>query len=291
MLRDLKSVSKVLVLSSRCWAVKSILEELGFTPTCLDVDEFARIKGSEDFLSSHGFSWGLVFNFGKKIPSEWIKLIPLVNIHYSLLPRYRGPLPVVATVLNGDSEGGITCHMVSEEIDKGKIICQQRYKLPEYLTTSELTQWYDAKLNAVISSLIENLENILKRQGVFQRGVGSYAGFELLNLPVNIFTLTAEEFTRRVLAFNPEPLVKLKVKFNDTVRELVLYKVLPLKEFKSPNFDIPRAGQIVFVRKLGMVLGTALGGVVVTEAALAGKKRLKRLDLLSLKGKITKVLA
>ncbi len=291
MLKDLKSVSKVLVLSSRCSPVKSILEKLGFTPTCLDVDEFAGIKDPKDFLSSHGFSWGLVFNFGKKISSGWLKLIPLVNIHYSLLPRYRGPLPVVATVLNGDSEGGITCHLVFEEIDKGRIICQQKYKLPEYLTTFELTQWYDAKLDAVISSLIEKLENILKRQGVFQRGVGSYAGFDLLKLPVNIFTLTAEEFTRRVLAFNPEPLVKLKVEFNGTVRELVLYKVLPVEEFESPSFDILRPGQVFFIRKLGMVLGTALGGVVVTEAALAGKKRLKRLDLLSLKGKITRVLA
>ncbi len=76
---------------------------------------------------------GLVADYGLIIPHEMINLIPkgIVNIHFSLLPKYRGAAPVTYTILNGDKETGITFLLTTAEMDKGDIIKQIPVKITE----------------------------------------------------------------------------------------------------------------------------------------------------------------
>lgn len=67
------------------------------------------------------------------IPSEGF-----INIHPSLLPKYRGPVPTMWALLNGDSETGVTLHYIDEGIDSGDIISQKKVKINPRISGFEL---------------------------------------------------------------------------------------------------------------------------------------------------------
>ncbi len=61
-----------------------------------------------------------------------------INIHYSLLPHYRGGSPLLWQVINGETRGGVTIHYIDTGIDTGPILCQAPLRLPQGATTAEL---------------------------------------------------------------------------------------------------------------------------------------------------------
>lgn len=71
-----------------------------------------------DLVMCAGFNW--------KIPREVIDIprLGIVNSHPSLLPRYRGPIPVAWAIRNGDTELGLTYHLMAEEYDTGPVLAQ-----------------------------------------------------------------------------------------------------------------------------------------------------------------------
>ena len=82
----------------------------------------------------------IVVAYGKIIPQSVIDLFPLgmLNIHYSLLPKYRGASPVEQAILNGDKETGVTIQKLIFKLDAGPIISTQKYILNNEITTPEL---------------------------------------------------------------------------------------------------------------------------------------------------------
>ena len=73
----------------------------------------------------------VVAAYGKLIPPEALAIprFGFVNLHPSLLPRWRGPSPVQATIAAGDTETGVTCILLDREMDHGPIIGQERFLL------------------------------------------------------------------------------------------------------------------------------------------------------------------
>ncbi|MBI4449594.1 methionyl-tRNA formyltransferase, partial [Candidatus Uhrbacteria bacterium] len=61
-----------------------------------------------------------------------------VNLHPSLLPKYRGPSPVQAAIANGDAETGVTLILLDEQMDHGPILAQERMSIPPTATRSQL---------------------------------------------------------------------------------------------------------------------------------------------------------
>ena len=80
--------------------------------------------------------------YGLFLPGEALGIPPLgcLNIHPSLLPRYRGPSPVVSAILNGDDETGVTIMKLDEGMDSGPILAQERVSIDEEETGPELTR-------------------------------------------------------------------------------------------------------------------------------------------------------
>lgn len=75
---------------------------------------------------------GIVAAYGKILPKALIESFPkgVLNLHPSLLPKYRGPSPIQTTILNGDAETGVTIIQIDEKMDHGPIVAQRRLKLP-----------------------------------------------------------------------------------------------------------------------------------------------------------------
>jgi len=84
----------------------------------------------------------LVVGFYGKILSKRVLEKPkygALNVHPSLLPKYRGPTPVPSTILNGDAETGVTIIEMDEEVDHGPIVAQEKFHIGEQkFTTPEL---------------------------------------------------------------------------------------------------------------------------------------------------------
>jgi len=93
-------------------------------------------------IASYGCELAIVVAYGKILPQSLIDMFPLgvLNIHYSLLPKYRGASPVEAALLNGDAETGVTIQKMVFELDAGDVIKQQTTDIGKDETTTELRQ-------------------------------------------------------------------------------------------------------------------------------------------------------
>jgi methionyl-tRNA formyltransferase len=101
--------------------------------------------------------YGVVADFSYIIPLEIINFFgpKLINIHFSLLPKYRGASPVQFSILNGDEMTGITVHIVDEKMDSGNIISQVGYKMSGKETSGEI---YDMLFKIAADKLPEILQ-------------------------------------------------------------------------------------------------------------------------------------
>ena len=85
---------------------------------------------------------GVVAAYGEILRKNVLELPPLgyLNIHPSLLPRYRGPTPVHAAILNGDTETGVTVMLLDAKMDSGPILAQRRVPLAPDARNGPLTE-------------------------------------------------------------------------------------------------------------------------------------------------------
>jgi len=99
-----------------------------------------KLKELEDKLKDYDLF--IVVAYGKIFP-EWLINLPkygTLNIHYSLLPKYRGAAPVQAAILNGETETGVTIQKMVYELDAGPIVAEEKVKIEPNEKTPELLE-------------------------------------------------------------------------------------------------------------------------------------------------------
>lgn len=119
-----------------------------------------RLQDFHQELSELKPTHGILASYGKIIPPEIINIFPggIINIHPSLLPEYRGPAPVEATILNGDKQTGISLMKLTAGMDEGPIYAQKKVKVPPNAITPSFSL-YLAELGT--DRLMENLASII----------------------------------------------------------------------------------------------------------------------------------
>ena len=121
-----------------------------------------KVRNNEDFIGeikSLNPDVICVVAYGKILPKELLDIPKMgcINVHGSLLPKYRGAAPIQWSVLNGDKETGITTMYMDVGMDTGDMILKEKVKIGEDETTGELWD----KLNKVGAKLlVETLEKI-----------------------------------------------------------------------------------------------------------------------------------
>ena len=111
-----------------------------------------------------------VVAYGKIIPKEILEIpkYGCINVHPSLLPKYRGPAPIQWAILNGDEKTGVTTMYLDEGMDSGDIILQEETKIDNNETSGELWDRLSkvgAKLLVKTLKEIENKKAPRKKQG------------------------------------------------------------------------------------------------------------------------------
>lgn len=103
----------------------------------------------------------LVINFGQILSPSFLKLAMgnIFNIHYSLLPKYRGATPIQSAILNGDSKTGFTIFKIDEKLDQGPILYQQALSIDSNDTTASLVKKManisHKNMNSVLLKILE----------------------------------------------------------------------------------------------------------------------------------------
>jgi methionyl-tRNA formyltransferase len=112
-------------------------------------------------IKNLGAHAGVLVSYGKIIPQRTIDLLPggIINVHPSLLPKYRGPSPIETAILNGDKETGVTLMGLVAKMDAGPIYAQQTVALTgkenRLSLSAKLADLGADMLNAHLGSILE----------------------------------------------------------------------------------------------------------------------------------------
>src|SRR5919206_516112 len=110
----------------------------------LSVFQPARIKTEESkqLFASHDADVAVVVAYGRILPDEFLRAPRrgCINVHFSLLPRYRGAAPANWAIINGDKETGVTTMFIEPTLDTGPILLQRKTEIGETETAPELME-------------------------------------------------------------------------------------------------------------------------------------------------------
>lgn len=163
---------------------------------------------------------GVLVSYGKIVPQSIINLFTpgIINVHPSLLPKYRGPSPIESAILNGDKSTGISIMELSKEMDAGPIYHQVEFHLPKYETKPHL---YKKLAETGTSELIAALPRIL--DGSLQPTPQKDADATYCQLltkedgRLNPASMTAHEAERRIRALLGFPKTRLTLHGHDII--------------------------------------------------------------------------
>src|SRR3989344_8264612 len=107
----------------------------------------------------------VVAAYGKILPARYLEIPKhgFINVHPSLLPKYRGPSPVQTAILNGDKETGATIMVVDKEMDHGPILSSIKYKVSSIKYNEEITgDWFKLGAELLIETLPKYISGEIK---------------------------------------------------------------------------------------------------------------------------------
>lgn len=199
----------------------------------------------------------IVVAYGQILSQEVLEwpTVAAINIHGSLLPRWRGASPIEHAILAGDAETGVSIQVMAQELDAGPVLAMKEVRLKTQDTSVTLRETL-SKLGAEL--LVETLKKPLDPKPQPTEGITFCTKLKKEDGIVNPQTMTAEEIERRVRAFQPWPGVTCEVK-----GRMVKIVEARLKTQDSTDIELPCAN------------GTMLSISTVQEA---GKKPMKAED-------------
>ena len=199
-----------------------------------------------------------------------------LNVHGSILPRWRGAAPIQRSIWAGDAQTGVTIMQMDEGLDTGdmlhKVYCDI---LPTETSTSLYNKLAELAPSALID-VLDNLENgkfIAEKQDDSQSNYAEKLSKEEAQLD---WTLPAMQLERNIRAFNPWPIAYFSTEDKDgNAQTLKVYQVEVL-----PHQDKP-AGTILSADKNGIQIATFDGVLNLLQLQPAGKKPMSAQDLLN----------
>ena len=249
--------------------VKVVALRLGLTllqPDRLDEEVIQRIVSlNPDIL--------VVVAYGKIFRDNFLRIFPLggINLHPSLLPKFRGPSPIPAVILAGERETGVTIQKIAKKVDSGDIIEQIKIKLAGDETTLSLTdKLSDIGADLLVRVLLkyergEKIDYIAQNEGE-----ATYCKLIKKEDGKIDWRESALYIDRMVRAYNPWP--RAYTFLNG--KTLVIHSGFPLLDSGEASiFPDSVAGEIVRIdKKRGILVKTGEGVYCITELQLQYKK-------------------
>ena len=231
-----------------------------------------------------------VVAYGKILPKELLEIPKMgcINVHGSLLPKYRGAAPIQWAVLNGDKVTGITTMYMDIGMDTGDMILKQEVQIGENETTGELWD----RLSLVGGKLlVETLELIEKNEAPREKQSENFTMAPMLNkemAKIDWENKSAREIKNLIRGLNPimgaySFLNGKKLKFwkADVIEENGLYDLFPeMKEYSYKMKEI-MPGTVLFAdSKKGLYIKAKEGIIKAIEVQAENSKKMLAEDFL-----------
>ncbi|MFV0519877.1 MAG: methionyl-tRNA formyltransferase [Lachnospirales bacterium] len=222
-----------------------------------DCVEFLKIFDADVFV---------VVAYGQILSKEILDIpkIACLNIHGSILPKYRGPAPIHWSIINGDKTTGATIMYMNEGMDTGDIIKIADFIVDDNATLGEV---YEKMSNIGADALIEVLNDFEK--GIFNKipqnhSLATYAPMIEKNHGLLDFKKEANEIKNLVRGLNPAPSAFFV--YNDTIIKVHTVEIV--------EGDINKEyGEILhFNKNNGLVINTKNGGISIKTIQKQGSK-------------------
>ena len=158
-------------------------------------------------LSKVDFDYGIVISFGMILPGELFEKWPgrWLNLHPSMLPRYRGPSPMVSALLDGAHQTGVTINDVVHKVDTGKIFAQTKFNIDpgdDLKCLENKAIHFGGPLLITVLDMIEDDDCKPFPQG--EEGI-TYTRKIIKDDLLIDWTGTGEDIVNRIRAFSPAP--------------------------------------------------------------------------------------
>lgn len=214
-----------------------------------------------------------VVAYGKILPKEILDIphFGCVNLHGSILPKYRGAAPIQWAILNGDKTTGVTTIYMNEKMDAGDMILKEEVKIGEYETTGEL---WNRLSNIGAEVLLKTIDEIEKGTAPRIPQGEDFTIAPMLNKEMSKinWNTEAEKIKNLVCGLNP-------IMGAYTMYEEKKIKIWEIKITEDISKDEP--GTIVEANdKVGLKIATQDKVIFVTEIQGENAKRMKICDFL-----------
>lgn len=206
-----------------------------------------------DHIESYHADFCIVSDYRIILPKVLLSLPGSIflNVHHSLLPKYRGPSPAPAAILSDDSVTGVSIIKMTEKVDSGDILAQSEYKLESIDTTESLLLTLNTVGGQLLIPVVKNVKQYLRNRKKQNDQEATYSSFikrsdgyiDLQNPP------SYSHIDKMIRAYYPWPNAWTFIMINDKQKILKLLpenriqlegkRSMPIKEFLNgyPNLE------------------------------------------------------
>ena len=229
--------------------------------------EILKPDTSEEMISAFkGVDIVLAIAYGRILSNEILKIPKhgFLNLHFSLLPAYRGAAPVQRSILNGDVTTGISIFQIDENLDTGPIYVQKEFRIPENSTSEEVLRDLSNLGASSFDAVLEMINLGVAPTAQSTTGVSFAPKITKEEAKID-WHLPAKKITDAVRAFTPNPGAWTShrgssLKITDAREEVTE------ESFEPGTLHV--VGKKIFV-------GTATNSVEMMRVIPAGKKEMK----------------
>lgn len=244
--------------------VKEYALEHGF-----EVYQPQRVKAPEVIELLRGLAPDLIVvaAFGQFLPKEILEMpkYGCINVHASLLPKYRGAAPIHYVILNGETKSGVTIMQMDIGMDTGDMLAKAEVAITPEMTMGELHDELKECGSDLLLATVEKIKNGEITPEKQNNDEATYAHLLTREMEHIDWTLTAEEIHNKIRAFNPAP---------GAFTNLPGCKKLKIWRAQVASGGSAQPGEVMEITKNGFKVACGRGALLVTEVQPESKKHM-----------------
>lgn len=216
----------------------------------------------------------VVVAYGRILPDDMLEVpkYGAINVHASLLPKYRGAAPIQWAVLNGDKITGVTTMYLASEMDTGDIIYTTETEIGEFETSGELFDRLMIMGAELLDRTLRDIEAGTAPRTPQDHSKASYVKMLDKSLSPIEWSKTPREVIKQIYGLQPWPVATAEL-------DGKVFKIYSAEYTQNKTDKAP--GSVVSAGKKGIEIACLDGEtVLITELQAAGKKRMKASDYL-----------